>query len=374
MIAIVANRNINSKGGSARVCLRIIKVLRDDGFKVKLLTKTPVESEEIEKWNGQPLNVDEIRSIEPFKFGAFGRYQKFLSYLNLLNWKADIFVNTSGDFLPFLYHPQARNIIYCHYPVVRLLFPDTFPSKYRRGVWKAYFETYAIALNTLIRMAKENSLFLTNSNFSRSAVKSYLGINATVVYPPVDIKLFKSLGSSKKIDRVITIARFNTSKNLEFALETAAKLPEYIEWDLVGSLDKSNSDYFFSLQEKARNLGINRRIHFHPNASLESLQDLLAHAKIYFHPTRGEHFGIAIVEAMAAGLVPLVWDYGGCSEIVPSEWQFSSAKDASEKIIKALDLQERAELKMMQISERFAPEIFDQSMTDIISKTVGEQP
>ncbi len=40
-------------------------------------------------------------------------------------------------------------------------------------------------------------------------------------------------------------------------------------------------------------------------------------SKVYFHPMVGEHFGISIVEAMAAGLVPVVSDVGGPTEFVP---------------------------------------------------------
>ena len=65
----------------------------------------------------------------------------------------------------------------------------------------------------------------------------------------------------------------------------------------------------------------------HVNATGEVVRRLLAEASIYWHaggfgedperhPERFEHFGIAVVEAMAAGAVPLVFAAAGPAEIV----------------------------------------------------------
>lgn len=41
------------------------------------------------------------------------------------------------------------------------------------------------------------------------------------------------------------------------------------------------------------------------NVSFSKLIHLMQLSKVYFHPRIDEHFGISIVEAMAAGLEPL---------------------------------------------------------------------
>jgi len=43
---------------------------------------------------------------------------------------------------------------------------------------------------------------------------------------------------------------------------------------------------------------------------------------IYFHTLAGESFGISTVEAMSAGLIPIVPDIGGHTEFVPRKYQF----------------------------------------------------
>jgi glycosyltransferase involved in cell wall biosynthesis len=60
-------------------------------------------------------------------------------------------------------------------------------------------------------------------------------------------------------------------------------------------------------------------------------------AKVYFHPRIDEHFGISIVEAMAAGLVPIVSDAGGHTEFVPSKYHFHTLDNAADLIALALE-------------------------------------
>jgi glycosyltransferase involved in cell wall biosynthesis len=55
-------------------------------------------------------------------------------------------------------------------------------------------------------------------------------------------------------------------------------------------------------------------------------------SKVYFHPLAGEPFGIAIVEAMASGLIPIVPTIGSSSEFVPSEYQYHTIQQAADII------------------------------------------
>ena len=57
---------------------------------------------------------------------------------------------------------------------------------------------------------------------------------------------------------------------------------------------------------------------------------------LYLHPTPDEPFGISIVEAMSAGLIPIVPGKGGATEFVPSQYQYNTIADASDLIYKIL--------------------------------------
>jgi glycosyltransferase involved in cell wall biosynthesis len=47
----------------------------------------------------------------------------------------------------------------------------------------------------------------------------------------------------------------------------------------------------------------------------------------------GEHFGMSVLEAMAAGLIPVVPNEGGLIEFVPQEYQFNTIEQAAEIIM-----------------------------------------
>jgi glycosyltransferase involved in cell wall biosynthesis len=53
-------------------------------------------------------------------------------------------------------------------------------------------------------------------------------------------------------------------------------------------------------------------------------------SKVYLHPLAGEPFGIAVAEAMAAGLIPIVPHVGGNSEFIPEGYHNGTLEQAAE--------------------------------------------
>jgi glycosyltransferase involved in cell wall biosynthesis len=92
---------------------------------------------------------------------------------------------------------------------------------------------------------------------------------------------------------------------------------------LVGGCDAEHRDYAMQVRREAAGLPVEVRF----NAPGSVVQDLLGRAALYWHgagwgededahPDRMEHFGIAVVEAMSAGAVPLVFGAAGPAEVV----------------------------------------------------------
>jgi glycosyltransferase involved in cell wall biosynthesis len=75
------------------------------------------------------------------------------------------------------------------------------------------------------------------------------------------------------------------------------------------------------LQRRARELGVDGRCSWHVNADAAELKRLLGSAVGGLHSMSQEHFGISVVEYMAAGAVPVAHDSGGPrSDIVVAAW------------------------------------------------------
>ena len=111
------------------------------------------------------------------------------------------------------------------------------------------------------------------------------------------------------------------------AFKLILKTHPQTDWKLVlagGSLESpAKNSYLHHLQHLASGSPID----FVINPDFKTLADLYSRSKIYWHaagyevdenlhPESTEHFGIAPVEAMASGLVPLVVAKGGLPEII----------------------------------------------------------
>jgi glycosyltransferase involved in cell wall biosynthesis len=94
------------------------------------------------------------------------------------------------------------------------------------------------------------------------------------------------------------------------------------ELALAGGCDRAGEAYL----DQVRRAAVGAAVELHPNASGARLRALYADASLYWHaaglsedperhPERFEHFGIAVVEAMSAGAVPLVFAGGGLPEL-----------------------------------------------------------
>jgi t-SNARE complex subunit (syntaxin) len=73
---------------------------------------------------------------------------------------------------------------------------------------------------------------------------------------------------------------------------------------------------------------------------------------------------------MAAGLIPVVPSYGGCSEIVPTEFQYEGIKDASDCISKNIDKYDNKKSQYVHsIAKQFSTENFRRNIKFFIEQT-----
>ncbi len=170
---------------------------------------------------------------------------------------------------------------------------------------------------------------LANSEFTAGWLQRYWGADSDVLYPPVDITSF---APKAKQPIIFSIGRFfvgEHSKRQDVLVEAFRALVASgeEEWrlHLVGNVGETPADqaYFAHVQALAKDLPVT----FHANADFATLQELSAQASLYWHatgfgvndekePLRVEHFGISVVEAMAAGAVPMAVGKGGVNEII----------------------------------------------------------
>ncbi|KZT57279.1 glycosyltransferase family 4 protein [Calocera cornea HHB12733] len=216
-------------------------------------------------------------------------------------------------------------------------------------------------------------VLMANSTWTKNHVDSLLGASqskqpsvktARIVYPPCDTRgLEKSpLEGRKRV--IMSLAQFRPEKEHAVQLQAMRDLlemkPEYrtgskkVTLALLGSSrNEEDAARVESLRQLASNLGIQDNVEFVVNAPYKEVQGWLSRASIGFSTMVDEHFGINVVEFLAAGLIPVVHASAGpyLDIVVPSNGQPTGfhAKEASEfaqKLDEALTMNSAAQLAM----------------------------
>jgi glycosyltransferase involved in cell wall biosynthesis len=90
-----------------------------------------------------------------------------------------------------------------------------------------------------------------------------------------------------------------------------ARETESAKFIVAGAADAYSATTIRDLNRLIGKYKVNDKVSLRPNISRSALINLLASAKVYLHVMPSDHFGISIIEAMAAGCVPIVHNSGG---------------------------------------------------------------
>ena len=199
--------------------------------------------------------------------------------------------------------PNSLHICYCHTPT-RYLWSDANTYVDDLGGGSFIKKLLPLILNRL-RMwdqlaAMRVDFFLANSHFVADRIKRYYNRDSTVIYPPVDVVNYPPRRGG---DYFILTSRLRPYKKVDLAINAFNRLnmPLYI----IGEGE-----------EEARLKGLaGPAVRFLGALSDEEKKYYLAGAQGFIHPQE-EDFGIAAVEAMAAGTPVIAYDAGGARETV----------------------------------------------------------
>jgi len=369
----VIHHSLNSAGGGERVAIHTVKLLLEMGFDVTLATTEKTDWRRVESILGVklPRRPREVYLL-PHRLPAFGIYQRLMTSLHVARLKpgADLVINTHGDVLLV----QA-DITYLHFPVLAYWYRGYLKPwfKYLKSVfWRIYFTPYKFAEDILAYRAYSNSILLTNSRYSRQAIRELFGRDALIVYPPVEIEDYAKLAEVEdREDAVVYIARFSEEKNNHVLVYLAKVMPK-VKFFLIGSAVGKGLSYLRYCLYLKRKLGVDN-IYILPNLPHTEKLRILARCKVYVHLFPTEHFGISVVEALAAGLVPVVPKESGSWTDIVEEGRYGlgyerlSIEELSELVDRALDMwsPRRARLGLEQ-ARKFSAENFYARMRRVV--------
>jgi glycosyltransferase involved in cell wall biosynthesis len=132
-------------------------------------------------------------------------------------------------------------------------------------------------------------------------------IDATVLNPGNGVNECPYVGLEKAYD-VIFHARIERLKGVfDFiaAVKGLAKLKKDVRAVVVGSASKEMAKEVMSY---AADLGVAENIEFRFNASSDEVLRLLASSKAFVYPTRGDTFGLVVLESLSCGTPVVAYD------------------------------------------------------------------
>ena len=294
-------------GGGERYIFSIAETYSLKGFKVKILSPYRYNIRKFSKAFNLKLKNCSYQKTNSKDF-----------FLPNIRKEYDYFFCLSNHINPPVYGNGNHNALIIQFP-----FPH--PSK-KLGD--------KIQKLSLIPKLKSYDKIICYSEYSKKQIKKVLPknikISIDIIYPPIDIKRFKQ---KNKKNIVLAVGRFfvgDHNKQHNILIETFKDLytSEVLkDWQLhiAGYLsnDSESKIYFNTLKEVSENYPI----FMHKNISDKKLTELYNSARIFWHaagyknnekatPEKSEHFGIAVIEAMAAGAVPFVAKAGAMPELI----------------------------------------------------------
>jgi L-malate glycosyltransferase len=357
------------------------------------------------EWLSQRHNVELIVRVAPFDLAELGRLSHTdlgdvrLRVLNRDGWDTVPTIPWEYDlFIPFLHLlppvcPAPRGVLVVLFPWhdKQQMWPWSASSSARAGMrhrlrllyherrWRRVFAGYQVCT--------------ANSKFTQSWIRRRWGLESTVVYPPVLVPPHEP--PSDRQHAILSAGRFSPtgSSKCQRELIQAYRALEKKEtgmagwryWCVGGVSDHPDERRYFEDCVAAAEGG---SIQVLPNLTPADLERRFSEAALFWHgagygvdesrfPQRLEHFGMATVEAMARGCVPIVVRRGGQPEIVEDGsngflWETPDEfHEATVRCVRDSGLRERLARQGRVDAQRFSREAFIAAMSALLPADIS---
>lgn len=356
----------SSGGGGERVLWNSIQALqkRYSFILCVIYTADPVEKKK-EIINGvkKTFNIELPRTVEFIHLRSTGA-------LNLKTWPLstllgqsiasmwvgmeafssfipNVFFDTTGlafNMVLFKWLGQCKTACYVHYPTIStdmLKVVEDQTQAFNNAAWISnsivmtklkllYYKIFSL-LYSLV--GNRSDVVMVNSSWTHGHIQAIWNPKRlSIVYPPCDTDAFMTpTSTSATVNnqfRIVSIGQFRPEKRHEMQLQVLKELvqkdirKDQIKLVLIGSCrNDEDRERLKRLQDAAKQLNINKYIEWKTKLQFNDLKKELQRASAGLHVMSNEHFGIGIVECMAAGCVMVAHDSGGPKMDIIRDWK-----------------------------------------------------
>ncbi len=294
-----------ARGGAEKLSLSIVNGIENTDFCVAVSDKTMFDANNLIAGGGSlhVLNDTQgtrlpysLKAIAAFLFGrVFTKHYQWCIY--------------SGSYAPLAAlldsNRVEKQILYCHaLPRGAYDLYDYRLSK-MSGINALLFKVYCALIRLSYRRAVgKMDLVIANSENVKRRIKKYLGLDAVVINPPIDVNRFQWISQD---DYYLSMARLEPEKRVDVIVQAFMKMPEK---RLVVA---SGGSQLEALREMA--LG-HSNITFLGWTSDEELMHAVGNCLATIYIPMDEDFGMSPLESMSAGKPVVGVAEGGMLETV----------------------------------------------------------
>jgi glycosyltransferase involved in cell wall biosynthesis len=284
--------------------------------------------------------------------------------------KFDIVLSSSGAFSKgVITNTGTMHVCYCHSPT-RYVWDSSHEYLKSLALGKLRDLLTRFILNYLrmwdVLAADRVDYFIANSKATQQKIKKYYRKDSKVIYPPVAVNLFNKnvqKYAKKKINEsyFLIVSRLSAYKNLDIVVNAFNKLG----WKLIIIGDGEQLKYLRSI--KADNIKI---------LGYQSRAQVIKYMKNCFCYIQASHedFGIAAIEALAAGKPVLALEKGAAKEYIKPQFNGELFETPSIEVLAqgAYNIKKQIknydETKISQAVEKFSTENFKNGLKDFIEE------
>jgi glycosyltransferase involved in cell wall biosynthesis len=211
-----------------------------------------------------------------------------------------------------------------------------------------------------LKASRRVSRYVANSRHTQRRIREIYGRDSQIVHPPVEVDRFRA---GEPDDYFLAVTELVPHKRIEVAAQAASDAGQRLK--VVGGGPELER-----LREK-----YSERVEFLGRVEDQKLVDLYAHARALVLPNV-EEFGIAAVEAQAAGTPVIAAAAGGALETVQEgvTGQFVPPDDAPalKQTLRAFNPDEFDSPTIQRHAEQFSAESFQERFSEEIQAAVEE--
>jgi len=350
----------NAGGGGERVLWCAVKAIQSRYSDVKIVVYTGdvnASPNEIIKKVHQRFNVTLPREVEfvylhKRKWIEASTYPSFtllgqamgsiiLGFEALFSYVPDLYIDSMGYAftLPlFSYIGGCQTISYVHYPTItrdmlRKVSSRTVAFNNRASVARSpvfssakviYYRMFSWVYGLCGRFSDS---VMVNSSWTEEHINYLWGrpLSTHRVYPPCDTSSLKALPMAPDIGesgdiKIVSVGQYRPEKDHPLQLKAMYELRQKVSeetWErlklvFVGSCRDSEDDARVKdMMDLCKHLSLENNVVFKVNVPYEELKKELSKSTIGLHAMWNEHFGIGVVECMAAGQIMIAHRSGG---------------------------------------------------------------